>query len=112
MADVADGTSAHKRGGRGRRQVKTAATDTPLAAYPALPALWANLVRLLADPMAEASDGKYALPHHEYEFKSKEDLLRFFRPHFRNVCVFETIHPDRHNLYFRAQDGTIPFISG
>ena len=60
--------------------------------------------------IVERSDGKKMLPHHEYEFKSKEDLARFFRPHFRNVKVFETIYPDRHNLYFWASDGTIPFM--
>jgi hypothetical protein len=61
--------------------------------------------------MAEGADGKKALPHHEYEFKSKEDLLGFFAPHFRNVKVFETIYPDRHNLYFWASDGIVPFMS-
>jgi ubiquinone/menaquinone biosynthesis C-methylase UbiE len=60
--------------------------------------------------MVEGADGKMALPHHEYEFKSKEDLARFFLPHFQNVTVFETIYPDRHNLYFWASDGVIPFM--
>src|SRR5260221_2814156 len=59
--------------------------------------------------MVEGADGKKALPHHEYEFKSKDDLARFFRPHFKNVKVFETIYPDRHNLYFWASEGGIPF---
>ena len=49
--------------------------------------------------------------HHEYEFKSKEDLLRFFTPHFKNVTVFETIYPSRHNLYLWASDGSLPFRS-
>jgi hypothetical protein len=52
------------------------------------------------------------LPHHEYEFKSKEDLTRFFYPHFKNVKVFETLYPDRHNLYFWASDGIVPFMDG
>jgi SAM-dependent methyltransferase len=60
--------------------------------------------------VVERPDGKKMLPHHEYEFKSKEDLARFFQPHFRNVKVFETIYPDRHNLYFWASDGVIPFM--
>jgi len=60
--------------------------------------------------IAEKTDGKKMLPHHEYEFKSKEDLARFFRPHFKNVKVFETIYPDRHNLYFWASDGILPFM--
>lgn len=46
---------------------------------------------------------------HEYEFKSKEDLLDFLTPHFRNAKVFETIYPSRHNLYFYASDGVLPF---
>jgi cyclopropane fatty-acyl-phospholipid synthase-like methyltransferase len=62
--------------------------------------------------IVERSDGKKMLPHHEYEFKSKDDLARFFRPHFQNVKVFETIYPDRHNLYFWASDGIIPFMEG
>ena len=46
---------------------------------------------------------------HEYEFRSKEDLLRFLVPHFKNVRVFETIYPSRHNLYFYASDSILPF---
>jgi SAM-dependent methyltransferase len=55
--------------------------------------------------------GFKSLSHHEYEFSSKEDLMRFFTPYFKNVTVFETIFPDRHNLYFWASDGTVPFDS-
>jgi SAM-dependent methyltransferase len=62
--------------------------------------------------IVEMPDGRKMLPHHEYEFKSKEDLARFFRPHFKNVKVFETIYPDRHNLYFWASDGIVPFMEG
>jgi len=50
--------------------------------------------------------------HHECEFKSMDDLKRFFTPHFKNVIVFETIHPTRHNLYFWASDGVVPFSNG
>jgi SAM-dependent methyltransferase len=46
---------------------------------------------------------------HEYEFKSKEDLMRFLSPHFSSVKVFETIYPTRHNLYFFAGNGQLPF---
>ena len=59
--------------------------------------------------IVEKPDG---LSHHEheYEFHSKEDLLRFLTPHFKNVRVFETIYPSRHNLYFFASDEKIlPF---
>ena len=52
-----------------------------------------------------------ALSHHEYEFKSKEDLLNFLKPYFKNVTVFETVFPTRHNLYFWAGDGVIPFAN-
>jgi SAM-dependent methyltransferase len=60
----------------------------------------------------ERVDGTKSLSQHEYEFKSKEDLLRFFTPYFRNVAVFETEYPERHNLYFWASDGVLPFGSG
>ena len=56
----------------------------------------------------EKSGGKQ-LSHHEYEFKNKEDLLRFFKPFFNNVCIFETTDPERFNLYFWASDSAIPF---
>ena len=58
--------------------------------------------------IVERSEGK-SLTHHEYEFRSKKDLSRFLTPHFRNMTVFETIYPNRHNLYFWASDGDIPF---
>lgn len=59
--------------------------------------------------IVERDDGVKHIHQHEYEFKSKEDLLRFFQPHFKNVKVFETIFPTRHNLYFWASDGVLPF---
>ncbi len=40
-----------------------------------------------------------------------QDLKRFLTPHFKNVRVFETIYPERHNLYFWASDAVIPFAS-
>ena len=49
------------------------------------------------------------LNQHEHEFESKADLMSFLAPHFRNVSVFETVHPSRHNLYFYAGDGAVPF---
>jgi SAM-dependent methyltransferase len=61
--------------------------------------------------IVESPDGRKSLSHHEYEFKNKEDLLRFFSPHFKNVTVFETIYPNRHNLYFWASDRSLPFRS-
>jgi SAM-dependent methyltransferase len=59
--------------------------------------------------IVERDDGVKHLEQHEYEFKSKEDLERFLTPHFKHVTVFETIFPERHNLYFWASDGQIPF---
>lgn len=60
----------------------------------------------------------FSLEHHEYEFRSKEDLLDRFTSFFRNVRVFEMIWPERlglpegvkrHNLYFYASNGPVPF---
>lgn len=58
--------------------------------------------------IVENSNG-LSLRQHEYEFKNMDDLKRFFSPYFKNVTVFETIYDNRHNLYFWASDGEIPF---
>jgi SAM-dependent methyltransferase len=52
--------------------------------------------------LTERDDGRKSNALHEYEFKDKEDLRRFFTPHFKHVRVWETIYPTRHNLYFAA----------
>ena len=52
-------------------------------------------------------DGTKHLDQHEYEFRDMADLESFLRPHFKNVRVFETLYPERHNLYFWASDGII-----
>jgi hypothetical protein len=63
-----------------------------------------------AHTLTEAADGKKGNALHEYEFKNKEDLRRFFTPHFKFVKVWETIYPTRHNLYFAASQSEIsPF---
>jgi SAM-dependent methyltransferase len=59
--------------------------------------------------IVDKADGSKQLHQHEYEFKDMADLKRFLTPHFRNVKVFETIYPARHNLYFWASDSAIPF---
>lgn len=59
--------------------------------------------------ISEKQDGAKSSDQHEYEFKGMEDLKRFLTPYFKNVKVFETIEPTRHNLYFWASDDTIPF---
>jgi SAM-dependent methyltransferase len=72
-------------------------------------------IRLTSDGLlsgytiVERSDGTKSLHHHEYEFKSKEDLLDVLKPYFKNVTIFETIYPERHNLYFWASDTVLPF---
>jgi SAM-dependent methyltransferase len=57
--------------------------------------------------LTEADDGRKSNALHEYEFKDKEDLRRFFTPHFKHVKVWETIYPTRHNLYFAASQAPI-----
>lgn len=57
-------------------------------------------------------DGIKSLSHHEHEFSCKDDLLSFLAPYFTHSIVFETKYPDRHNLYFWASDGKLPFASG
>jgi 2-polyprenyl-3-methyl-5-hydroxy-6-metoxy-1,4-benzoquinol methylase len=59
--------------------------------------------------IVEKDDGIKHIHQHEYEFKDMEDLKRFLTPHFKNVKVFETIYPSRHNLYFWASDEVLPF---
>jgi cyclopropane fatty-acyl-phospholipid synthase-like methyltransferase len=57
--------------------------------------------------LTERHDGRKSNALHEYEFKDKEDLRRFFTPHFKHVRVWETIYPTRHNLYFAASQSPI-----
>jgi SAM-dependent methyltransferase len=59
--------------------------------------------------IVERASKEKMLTHHEYEFKNKEDLLRFLAPRFQRAVVFETIYESRHNLYFFASDGPLPF---
>jgi SAM-dependent methyltransferase len=59
--------------------------------------------------IVEKVDGVKSLEHHKYEFKSKEELFQLLSPYFKNVTVFETVYPNRHNLYFWASDGVLPF---
>ena len=68
--------------------------------------------RLSGYTIVERADGHKSLEQHEYEFKSKEDLMRFLTPHFAHVKVFETIYENRHNLYFYASYQGLPFDPG
>jgi SAM-dependent methyltransferase len=60
-------------------------------------------------PLAEFHDDRWKSPKQVNECRSKEDLHNLLRPHFDNITIFETLHPDRRNLYFWASDGVIPF---
>jgi 2-polyprenyl-3-methyl-5-hydroxy-6-metoxy-1,4-benzoquinol methylase len=59
--------------------------------------------------IVERTDGAKHMRQHEYEFAGMDDLKRFLTPSFRNVKVFQTVFPSRHNLYFWASDSTLPF---
>jgi SAM-dependent methyltransferase len=47
---------------------------------------------------------------HSYIFRSPEDLVRFFQPHFENIRLIETRYPSRHNVYFYASDAALPCL--
>jgi len=59
----------------------------------------------------ESEDGKTHLHQHEYEFKNKDDLLRFLSPYFKNIQIIETPYIDRTNYYFFATNGTLPLLN-
>ena len=58
--------------------------------------------------VTEAEDGGKHLHQHEYEFHDKSDLARFLSPYFKKVHVYETVFPNRTNLYFYATNGLLP----
>jgi 2-polyprenyl-3-methyl-5-hydroxy-6-metoxy-1,4-benzoquinol methylase len=62
--------------------------------------------------IVENIDGCKQLSHHEHEFSSKNELLQVLAPFFKNTIVFETIYPNRHNLYFWASDSELPLQNG
>ena len=63
--------------------------------------------------LVERGSGKKHLEHHEREFAGKADLLRSLERAFPHVTIFETVHPERTNLYFYASHkaSCIPFDS-
>lgn len=65
---------------------------------------------ILSGYTVKAADGRKSHDRQEYEFKDKEDLRRFFTPHFAFVKVWETIYPTRHNLYFVASQKPVEFF--
>jgi SAM-dependent methyltransferase len=52
-------------------------------------------------------------PDHEQAFNGMSDLSMRLKPYFKNVLIFESTHttitPMRHNLFFFAGDGALPF---
>lgn len=60
----------------------------------------------LAEDIADRKPGETV--YHETVFAGKEDLTRFFEPHFKNVAVLATQSLRRQNLHFWASDGDVP----
>ncbi|MBV8167870.1 MAG: class I SAM-dependent methyltransferase, partial [Alphaproteobacteria bacterium] len=52
-------------------------------------------------------------PDHEQAFTGMADLGALLKPWFKNVLTLESVHttidPPRHNLFFFASDGALPF---
>jgi SAM-dependent methyltransferase len=67
---------------------------------------------LLGYTIAETASAPQ-LPTHETHFSGIEHVAGILRPFFKNVRAFERIHPTlsppRHNLFFYASDGVLPF---
>jgi SAM-dependent methyltransferase len=67
---------------------------------------------LVGYTVAEAADAPQ-LPTHETHFSGIEHLGGILKRFFKNTRVFERIHPTltppRHNLFFYASDGVLPF---
>ncbi len=67
--------------------------------------------------VAAYETGELQLSHHEYEFPSAAALAAFLSKYFEHVRVFESVWPakpslggvKRHNLYFYAGAGILPF---
>ncbi|OGF56223.1 MAG: hypothetical protein A2452_13505 [Candidatus Firestonebacteria bacterium RIFOXYC2_FULL_39_67] len=47
---------------------------------------------------------KKSLEEHKSFFTSKENLKKILNPYFKYVQIYETIYPERHNLYFIASN--------
>ena len=67
---------------------------------------------LLGYTVAEKEDSPEH-PEHEQHFRGLDDLAELLKKSFKNVRVFErthpTLEPNRHNLFFYASDGPLPF---
>jgi SAM-dependent methyltransferase len=68
--------------------------------------------RLVGYTVAEPADAPH-LPSHETHFTDIVHLGTLLKRYFKNVRVFERLHPTltpiRHNLFFYASDGPLPF---
>jgi hypothetical protein len=68
--------------------------------------------RLLGYTIAESAAAPQ-LPTHEIHFQGITHLGDLLKRYFKNVRVFERLHPTisppRHNLFFYASDGSLPF---
>lgn len=68
--------------------------------------------RLIGYTVAESAAAPQ-LPTHETHFQGIAHLGGILKRHFKNVRVFERVHPTlsppRHNLFFYASDGALPF---
>jgi len=73
-----------------------------------------NNAPLLGYTVAETTEAPEH-PDHETHFEGIADLGALLKRFFTNVRVFERIHPTltpkRHNLFFYASDGILPFDS-
>src|SRR5262249_29789365 len=68
--------------------------------------------RLVGYTVAETADAPQ-LPTHETHFQDIAHVGDLLKRYFKNVRVFERLHPSisppRHNLFFYASDGSLPF---
>jgi SAM-dependent methyltransferase len=68
--------------------------------------------RLVGYTVAESAAAPQ-LPTHETHFRGIAHLGDLLKRYFKNVRVFERLHrtvaPPRHNLFFYASDGSLPF---
>ena len=52
-----------------------------------------------------------AFSQHKRDFRDRGSLEAFLKQYFKNVLILETDYSDRHNFYFFASDGNIPFAT-
>jgi len=75
-------------------------------------AVMASGARLVGYTVGESEDDPQ-LPTHEMHFQGIAHLGRLLKEYFKNVRVFERLHPTisppRHNLFFYASDDVLPF---